>query len=585
MLKKTTLLFFVLLAVPFLVLGQGPPHDMDVGPSNRDTRGERPQFPEEVPDREDVDIENEEGERRIINFTERPQDSHFDDLRAEGVAVGRSFRVVNSAVANIPEYAMEKIQGKPFVDSIEEDHEVEIVLDESVEQIEADELHERGYFGAGTSVAVMDTGIDDHEYLDITYHENFTDEGPGDSHGHGTHVAGVVGLNHSQYKGVSEGVELYDLKVLNEEGVGNSSDIMEALDHAIDNDVDVVNMSFGAEVDECDGTDVLSRAIDNAMQYGTISVVSAGNSGPEERSINLPGCAENAVTIGSVDSQSSLSDFSSRGPTADDRTKPDLVAPGESIVSSSLNDNFRTLSGTSMSAPHVTGAISLLMEAGARNDQAVEVLKETAHDIGRENNEQGEGEVRVGEAFQELEILEDPEEEPEEEERVGPPAERGREWAKERRQRAQEARERAVTRKEEKREGLEGAMEGVNEEQKERVMNLADRLDNINERVTDAYLNRLEAWENVLERLQNIAERREDVSREDFEQLEEKIDEAWDLIEEQAEKDYYIEIDSPEELREEFLRQKERLQEDHQELRENVMRNPVQVLRSILNEF
>ena len=416
------LLFFVSL----FVIAQGPPAGVGQGsfspgpPSTpgRGLSGQEDSALPEVSDNRDSEakILEENGQRRIVNFTERPGPSHLEELIEEGVAVGRVFRVINSAVANVPEHAIENILRKPFVESVEEDYQVEVVLDKSVSQIEADKLHAEEYFGEGVLVAVMDTGINDHEDLNVYYRKDFIGEGDGDFHGHGTHVAGIIGSGNGIYKGVSEKVTLYDLKVLNKEGLGYVTDIIYALEWAVEEGVDVVNMSFGADVENCDGSDALSRAIDNAFKYGTLSVVSAGNYGPETGTISLPGCAREAITVGSVDSDSSLSSFSSRGPTADGRTKPDLVAPGEGITSTRTKSQFTDSTGTSMSTAHVTGAVSLLLERGTAYPEIKDILQKTADSLGQDENDQGAGEVNIYQASLLLEDLSEAIEEEAEEE-------------------------------------------------------------------------------------------------------------------------------------------------------------------------
>lgn len=647
MFKKILIVALVLAFIPILAFGE-PPH------ANSEFRGRGNPFEQKGSDSDKLDLDDsnqdsfkdkddkpgknpsdEQKERKIINFSHRPTSSQMKQLRGEGVSA-RNYSIVNAAVANIPQAAMDKVQGKPFVNSIEEDYQVELVLDDSLQQIEADKVHEEGYFGDGTSVAVLDTGIDDHEDLQINTQKDFTGEGLGDRNGHGTHVAGIIGSSHTDYQGVSEGVELYDLKVLNENGTGYASDILNALEWAVKEDVEVINMSFGAPVENCDGEDVLSEAINNAYQEGTLSVVAAGNRGPEEETITLPGCAEEAITVGAVDSESSISSFSSRGPTADGRVKPDLVAPGRGITSSWLDNQFTSLSGTSMAAPHVTGSVSLLSEAGVLPVEAGNLLETAAEDLGRQENTQGEGELNVYQAFNSLEDGEDDSSEEEEKDeddtdgeekdeeddtdeeedekdgtdedeeededkddspgrgrdkgKRGPPEKRGTELAQERRDQTKRNREEVAKHVEEKREDLGKIMEDSSE--KTRVMNLADTLERMNQRLTDRYINRLEALDTLLGNFEQIVTRREEKhgvelesARERLERLEETIDEAWSLAEKQTEKDYYIDVDSSEEVEEAFDNMKHNLQEDHQRLQEKIMVRPTQNLGEVFQDL
>ncbi|MEK7658263.1 MAG: S8 family serine peptidase [Patescibacteria group bacterium] len=247
------------------------------------------------------------------------------------------------------------------------------------------------------------------------------DISPMDDHGHGTHVAGIVaGSGVGGLKGVAPDAKLYAYKVLNSGGVGSFSNIISAIDRAVDpnndNDfsdkVDVMNLSLGGQGNP---DDPLSIAIDNAVNAGVVAVVAAGNSGPNEKTIGSPGTARKAITVGATDKFDKITSFSSRGPvewidsSGNNQVliKPDIVAPGVNICSSEydsawsdkkcLDDKHVAISGTSMATPMVTGSVALLkqMHPDWTPDKIKITLMNTAKNLGYNINTQGYGRIDI----------------------------------------------------------------------------------------------------------------------------------------------------------------------------------------------
>ena len=260
------------------------------------------------------------------------------------------------------------------------DGKVRPVLDKSVPQIGAPAAWQAGYEGAGVEVAVLDTGIDaTHPDLvgKVQQAEDFSGSstGPADHFGHGTHVAATIAGTGAGSAGTRKGVapkaDLLIGKVLGDDGYGYDSWIIAGMEWAAAEGAKVVNMSLGG--DATDGTDPLSQAVDRiTADTGTLFVVSAGNEG-RDQSIGTPGAAASALTVGAVDRNDALAEFSSRGPRlGDDGLKPEITAPGVGIVAARatgttmgepLDNLYTAASGTSMAAPHVAGAAVLLAQA------------------------------------------------------------------------------------------------------------------------------------------------------------------------------------------------------------------------------
>ena len=252
-------------------------------------------------------------------------------------------------------------------------------LDHSVPQIGAPTAWQAGYTGEGVTVAVLDTGVD-QTHPDLADREvgerNFsTSKDSVDHYGHGTHVASIIAgtgvKSGGKYKGVAYGARILDVKVLNDSGSGADSSIIAGMQWAAEQGVDVANMSLGGY--DSPGVDPLEEAVNTlSTRYGTLFVIAAGNSGPGASTIGSPGSADEALTVGAVDRDNRIADFSSRGPVVGGGViKPDITAPGVDIVAARhadgrigppVVDGYTSLSGTSMATPHVAGAAALLVQ-------------------------------------------------------------------------------------------------------------------------------------------------------------------------------------------------------------------------------
>ena len=260
-------------------------------------------------------------------------------------------------------------------------------------------------------------------------------------HEHGTHVAGILAgdwrkedargpADHS-IRGVCPDIELYDLRVFDEHGNGDEFAILAALQfirwlngHASEPVIHGVNLSLSLDHEvgafACGRTPVCEEC-ERLIGAGTMVVAAAGNEGRafysmasgtaegyRQISITDPGNAAGVLTVGATHRHQphtyGVSYFSSRGPTGDGRVKPDLVAPGEKITAPVPDLGLKSLDGTSMAAPHVSGAAALLM---ARHPELIgsplevkRVLCATATDLGRERYFQGAGVVDALRAIQ-----------------------------------------------------------------------------------------------------------------------------------------------------------------------------------------
>jgi subtilisin family serine protease len=251
---------------------------------------------------------------------------------------------------------------------------------DSSPQIGAPEAWEAGFTGAGVTVAVLDTGIDaTHPDLDevVVGERDFSGKGDVvDGDGHGTHVASILAgsgeASDGANKGVAPDADLLVGKVLDDNGDGTLSGVIEGMEWAAAEGADVVNLSLGSLFFDVPSPDAV--AVDELTeQYGTLFVVSAGNYGElGQGSVGSPGIAAKALTVGAVDDADEVTVYSSRGGADAGLLKPDVVAPGDGIVAARaagttagdvVDDLHVALSGTSMAAPHVAGAAAVLKQA------------------------------------------------------------------------------------------------------------------------------------------------------------------------------------------------------------------------------
>jgi serine protease AprX len=264
--------------------------------------------------------------------------------------------------------------------------------------------------GTGVRVALVDTGVDPTaDGLAGVEHLNVSDAPAGDGFGHGTFLAGII-AGDGKHMGVAPDATLVDIQVADAKGNTSLSTVLrglEAIQDLNDNDeaeddIDVVNLSLSTDSPLPPAFDPLSRALTELWDSGVTVVVAAGNDGPCWGTVSSPGNTPTLLTVGALDEgarsdsdDDTVADFSARG-SLSDVGKPDLVAPGVSLVSTAamdsvvvqrnrgslVGDGYMRGSGTSMAAAVVSGAAAVLL--GRRADLAPngvkELLKATADD-------------------------------------------------------------------------------------------------------------------------------------------------------------------------------------------------------------
>lgn len=356
----------------------------------------------------------------IVQYRQAPRTEQESRVQRLGGHLNHRLSLIRGTAFTIPATALTALEADSEVVSVTVDHPVRKMDATSDDATNVPAAWSSGYTGAGIGVAVIDSGINDsHPDLwnssetasRVVYHQDFTGTpttnlagAKYDLYGHGTHVAGIVGgngyLSSGAYIGVAPKVNLVDLRALNGLGVGSDSTVIAAIQEAIaiqnKYNIQVVNLSLGRGIFESYAQDPLCQAVESAWKSGLVVVVAAGNYGRVSidgsdgyGTITAPGNDPFVITVGAMNSTGSsaasaeiMTSYTSKGPTTYDHVvKPDLMAPGNQIVSLAapgaalealfpaelVNGNngkadYFTLSGTSMATPMVSGAAALLIQ-------------------------------------------------------------------------------------------------------------------------------------------------------------------------------------------------------------------------------
>ncbi|HDS44745.1 MAG TPA: PKD domain-containing protein [Methanomicrobia archaeon] len=321
----------------------------------------------------------------IIMFKDRPHTALIEQYQGDIKTV---YHLQPALAASLPPKAVENLERNPKIAYIVRDLEIYTmgeVYDWGVARIDADVVHAGGNTGEGIKVAILDTGIDyTHPDLAANYAGGTDcadkDDDPMDVGGHGTHCAGIVAaaLNDAGVIGVAPGAELYAVKVFTDSGGGSYSDVISALEWCIENDIQVISMSFGSSYRS--GDPGIEPWINAAYNAGIVLVGAAGNDGNRFAtgdSVIYPARYSNVIAVAATDRYDKRASFSSTGPAVE------LAAPGVAITSTVPGGAYEAWSGTSMACPHVAGTAALVIGSGITDNEAVRLcLQATAEDLG-----------------------------------------------------------------------------------------------------------------------------------------------------------------------------------------------------------
>jgi serine protease AprX len=355
-----------------------------------------------------------------------------------------SLPLINGVVAALDGNGIVSLSNNPSVAYISADRPLGTLSNDAAAAINASAAWKSNYTGSGIGVALIDSGVNSHRDLNSTgllplsrvvYNQSFVpgSSSAADQYGHGTHIAGLIagngasstGLVYSKtFKGIAPNANIINLRVLDQNGTATDSTVINAINKAISlkstYNIRVINLSLGRGVFESYALDPLCQAVEKAWKSGIVVVVAAGNNGRYQgtdgyATVTSPGNDPYVLTVGAMKpmdtatrSDDLIASYSSKGPTVLDHiVKPDIVAPGNLLVStessnttlysaepsnlvpwsyyviggsSSPSNSYFTLSGTSMAAGVVSGAVADLLQAhpGLTPDQVKARLMKSA---------------------------------------------------------------------------------------------------------------------------------------------------------------------------------------------------------------
>lgn len=336
-------------------------------------------------------VSNNATERLIVLYEDEVFVSRAATALARAGVLVEPFNIINGMVVHANERAILNITEGMGIVSIEPDQEVYALvkptkpidpvvvlpqkMDWGIDALGANDVW-NSFRGNGIDVAVIDTGIDlDHPDLRVLPGVTYVlrTRSADDDNGHGTHVAGIIAAldNTIGVVGVAPNANLYPVKVLNSKGSGYLSDVVKGIEWAIGNQMDVINMSLGAD----SGSSAMETVLEAAESAGIITVAAAGNDGT---AVDFPGAYDSTLAVGAVDVSLKLAYFSSIGPQVD------IVGPGVNVYSTYKGGTYKALSGTSMATPHLAGLAALYkqMNPGADLSAFRQALAGSSMDLG-----------------------------------------------------------------------------------------------------------------------------------------------------------------------------------------------------------
>lgn len=336
----------------------------------------------------EVSASESETNKVIISFKD---EIDFEVLEEMGAVVQEELNSIHAVVATVPDQpSVQAAAADSSIEYIEEDQTVKAAVQVQTwgyKHIKANTATKLGYTGKGVKIAVVDSGINkNHPDLKIaggvskiadlnTFSDKF---------GHGTHVAGIIGAQNNSIGtvGVAPDASIYSVRVLSDLGMGDVSDVIAGIQWAIDQKMDIINLSLTTETN----SQALQEVVKKAYDKGIVIIAASGNdrANTKIKDVLFPARLSSVIAVGSVSPLNKLSYFSNYGPNQE------LVAPGENIKSTFVDlktatqDDYFVSEGTSMAAPFVAGTFAQYKEAYPHlsNGQLRATVNRAAVDLG-----------------------------------------------------------------------------------------------------------------------------------------------------------------------------------------------------------
>ena len=278
-----------------------------------------------------------------------------------------------------------------------------ITLQDLILKTNAISLHEIGITGKGITVALLDSGVDvNHEIFNGINIKSFqlVEGNINDGNGHGTNVASIL-------TSISPEINILNIKILDDNGDTKISTIIKGLELAINENVDIINLSVGEMRSDCPINHPLSLLVEKAIERGIIVVCASGNAG--KRKPHIPASCPQTIAVGSVNHKGRVNKFSGTGPVCG-YIYPDCVSWGEDILGAFPNNQMGMLTGTSQAAPQVSGMLALMKQGlnlNSLNRDDIELFLSQSCDLiesSEKNNSSGWGLINIAKFYRAAEM-------------------------------------------------------------------------------------------------------------------------------------------------------------------------------------
>ncbi len=347
-------------------------------------------------DNNDFDLKKPRKYRTIISFNDNSQRENFLKVH-EDLNILKKFDFISSINALLTENEILSLQNEKDIKIIEEDQKLFLSILEVNEIIGLNNYRNSvfQFTGSNINVGIIDNGINQNvdsisrtikkQYLISKTIEEKKSKSKLKRATHGTLMASIIGNQYIDYNdniiGIAPDVKIIDFFISNKSEKYYFSDILETFDLIIKEsiEIDILLISF-TTLNPSDGNDILSLACNALVDKGIIIVCPAGNSGPENYTIGSPSAAEKVITVGALTKDGIISSFSGRGPTLDEREKPEIYLPGSEINIPLSNKNRIDMSGTSISAAICVGIIAIIIDfnKSLSSKEVLEIIKKSS---------------------------------------------------------------------------------------------------------------------------------------------------------------------------------------------------------------
>jgi serine protease AprX len=362
------------------------------------------------------DISNEDQEYNVlISFKdEKKRDNFISKYKQFNIL--KIFDIIPSILLNLTKNQILNLQNEESINRIEEDQKLYLSMRDLNEIIGLNDYkrNQIPYSGNNIIIGIIDNGINPNfDTISDTIIKKYIQTGQHtvniDEVSHGTLMANVIGNqffdNNKRTIGIAPNAKLIDFDISNFKEEYYFSNILEVFDFILKGDIrlDILLISL-TTLEPSDGIDLLSLACNLLTDKNIIIICPAGNFGPESYTIGSPSAAEKVITIGATTKKMTIAYYSGRGPTLDERIKPDLCLPGSKIEIPLSNELIIKFSGTSISAAVGAGLIALLKQKNLnlKSKDIIKIIQKTKINLNYENISQGFGTINIMNIFEQL---------------------------------------------------------------------------------------------------------------------------------------------------------------------------------------